>query len=64
MMEGPTKYGFDWGPAKVERLAHIEGRGRVLEVRTEHARVQVHVTEAGRKINVYRVSGDGEFHDR
>lgn len=45
-----TQYGFKWGPAVVERLAHVEGRGRVLEVRTDHARVQIYVTEKGRKI--------------
>lgn len=54
-MEGSTRYGFVWGPAHVERIAHVEGRGRVLEVRTDHARIQIHVTEAGRKINVHRL---------
>ena len=48
-----TSFGFDWGPMKVERAAHIEGRGYVLMVKTEHARLEVFVTEAGRKIKTY-----------
>lgn len=47
-----TQFGFTYGPAIVQRLCHIEGKGRVLEVYTDHARVQLHITEAGRKINV------------
>lgn len=43
-------YGFDWGPMSVTRLAHIEGRGYVLEVTTDHARLQIHVTEKGRRV--------------
>lgn len=48
-----TRYGFDWGPAKIERITHIEGRGRVMEIRTDHARIQVYITEKGRKIDTY-----------
>jgi hypothetical protein len=48
--DGPTRYGFRWGPVAVDRLAHVEGRGRVIEVRTDHARIQVYVSEAGRVI--------------
>jgi hypothetical protein len=47
------RYGFAWGPMIVERSAHIEGRGYILTVKTDHARVEVYVTEKGRKINVY-----------
>jgi hypothetical protein len=50
---GSTRYGFDWGPMSVERLCHIDGRGYVLTIRTEHQEMQVHVTEAGRKIKPY-----------
>lgn len=48
-----TQYGFTYGPATVERVAHVEGRGRTIEVRTDHARIQVYISEKGRKIEVY-----------
>lgn len=54
-MVEPNPYGFNWGPMKVERLIHVEGRGYVLEIRTEHATVQIHVTEKGRKIKPYPI---------
>lgn len=47
------RYGFAWGPMDVTRLSHIEGRGYLLEVSTEHAHIQIHVTEKGRAITVY-----------
>ena len=50
-----TRYGFTWGPATIERCAWIPGRGRVLEIRTEHARLQVHITEAGRRITAHPI---------
>jgi len=55
MSDKLTPFGFTYGPALVQRIAHVEGRGRVLEVVTRHDRVQVHITEAGRKINVERL---------
>lgn len=54
-MSGPTQFGFDWGPIKVERLCHVEGRGYSLEVRTDHARVQLGISEKGRKITVHEL---------
>lgn len=48
-----TKFGFEWGPMKVERLAHIEGRGYVVAVTTEHMTVQVYVSEKGRNVVAY-----------
>lgn len=45
-----NRYGFDWGPMSVTRLGYIEGRGYLVEVTTDHARMQVYVTEKGRKI--------------
>lgn len=48
-----TRYGFTYGPAVVSRLSHIPDRGRVLEVFTRHARVQIYVSEAGRKITIH-----------
>jgi hypothetical protein len=35
----------------VERSTHIEGRGYILTIKTDHARLEVQVTEKGRKIN-------------
>ena len=49
-----TQYGFEWGPMKVERLAHIEGRGYVVTVKTDHNELQVYVSEKGRKVEAYR----------
>jgi hypothetical protein len=46
-------YGFDWGPMSVERLAHVDGKGYALEVKTRHARLQIYVSEKGRKIEAY-----------
>jgi hypothetical protein len=54
-MDNVTDFGFDWGPMRVQRLAHIEGRGYVLEIATDAKVMQVYVTEAGRKIEPYPV---------
>jgi len=46
-------YGFRWGPLSVVRLAHVEGRGYVLSVQTEHhPGVEVRVSEKGHVIKV------------
>lgn len=37
---GSTDFGFRWGPMLVERLAHIDGRGYVLQVQTGHRKMQ------------------------
>lgn len=55
MSDERTQYGFTFGPAKVERVCHVEGRGRVLEIHTPHARLQVYISEAGRKIKAYEL---------
>ena len=52
-MSGLSKYGFDWGPMTVERTGHIEDRGYALTIETDHARIEVYVTEAGRRIRVF-----------
>ena len=52
-MTGPTQYGFAWGPVEVTRVAHIEDRGYVIEVRTDHRSMQVIVSEKGRKITAF-----------
>lgn len=51
----PTRYGFEWGPLAVERLAHIEDRGYVIGIKTEHQTIQIYVSEKGRKIKAYPV---------
>lgn len=50
MTDEPNPYGFNWGPMRVERLAHIEGRGYVLRIHTDHRSLQVQVSEQGRVI--------------
>jgi hypothetical protein len=47
------RYGFRWGPLVVERLAHVEGRGYVLAIRTERESMQVYVSEKGRTMRAY-----------
>ena len=49
-------YGFDWGPLSVERVAHVEGRGYVVDVRSRERYedgVQIYVSEKGRSIRVF-----------
>jgi hypothetical protein len=50
------KYGFRWGPMIVTRIAHIDGRGYVIEVATDHKAMQILVTEKGYKIVPYPVT--------
>jgi hypothetical protein len=45
-----TRYGFQWGPLIVTRMAHITRRGYVLSIETPHESMQVYVTEKGRRI--------------
>jgi hypothetical protein len=54
------RYGFEWGPMRVTRMAHIEGRGYCIEIATEHARLQVLVSEKGRKITTYPIRSASE----
>ena len=48
-----TRYGFQWGPMIVTRMAHITRRGYVLSIETPHQSMQVYVTEKGRKVQAY-----------
>lgn len=48
-----TPYGFTWGPARVERMAHVEGRGYVLGVTTDFGQMQIYISETGRVIRSY-----------
>ncbi len=49
----PRLYGFGWGPFDVTRLAHIEDRGYVIEVRTDYQTMQIRISENGRKITAH-----------
>ena len=49
-----SEFGFDWGPMSVTRMAHIEERGYVVGVRTDHDSIQVFVSQKGRKIRIWR----------
>jgi hypothetical protein len=57
----PTQYGFAWGPMRVERMAHIEGRGYVVSVHGPKGyngpQVQVFVSEKGRTIRAFPLNG-------
>jgi hypothetical protein len=60
-----TQYGFEWGPLCVERVAHIEGRGYVVEIRPRGSHkkaVQVYVSEKGRSVSAH-VRGKVAIHD-
>lgn len=58
---GATRYGFDWGPVVVERVAHVEGRGYCISIRGRKdyngPEVQVYVSEKGRVITAHPLRG-------
>ena len=44
-----TEYGFEYGPAKVTRVAHCDRKSWViLQLTTEKADIQIYVTKTGR----------------
>jgi hypothetical protein len=47
------RYGFEFGSARVTRMAHIEGRYHVMAVDTPHRHVQVAVSPTGRSVRVW-----------
>lgn len=48
-----TKYGFEWGSAKIERYFSDEKKGWVtLGVKTPKADIQIYITRTG-KVRVY-----------
>lgn len=50
-------YGFDWGPASVERATIIErpnGPYRVLTVRTPFQEFQLYISPTGRSVRIFR----------
>jgi hypothetical protein len=60
-MSALTRYGFDWGPVVVERVAHIPGRGYCISIRGRHdytgQEIQVLVSEKGRRVTAYPIRG-------
>ena len=59
--DGTTQYGFRWGPMLVERMAHIDGRGYVVSIRSTELHtgpeVQVYVSEKGRSVKAFPLRG-------
>lgn len=60
---GSSRYGFTWGPMKVERLAVVDrgkqGTSHVLGVTTDRDEIQVYVSRTG-MVRVFR-KGKGEM---
>ena len=56
--DGPTRYGFRWGPMLVERATHLALRkgweNFVVSVKTDHHDVEVYVSRTGRSVRVWR----------
>lgn len=51
-----TIYGFEYGPAKVERMCSDDAKGWVvIGIESKKSRVQVYVTKTG-KVRVYKDS--------
>lgn len=45
-----TRYGFDWGPAKITRCCSDRRGGYVLLVTTKHVQHEVRITPKGTRI--------------
>ena len=45
--------GFQFGPAHVAPLAHIEGRGYAVGVDVGKRRLQIWISEGGRSVRVF-----------
>jgi hypothetical protein len=43
-------YGFQWGPLRVVRLVHVEGRGYLVTLQTEYQSMEIWASEGGRKL--------------
>lgn len=56
--DGSTRYGFRWGPVKVERVAAIKrgaGTYRVLRLATVSGQVlDIYISPEGRRVRVFR----------
>lgn len=52
-----SEYGFTWGNVTVERTMQVEGRGRVVTIKTDAGKsIEVYVSEGGRSIRVFKGS--------
>lgn len=52
-----TEFGFEWGPAVVERIAAIErshGCYRILRVATDYVQLEIYISPGGRKLRIFR----------
>lgn len=55
-MDGLTEYGFEWGPATVERATTFDYYGkpyRVLELKTSTKTLNIYISPHGRSIRVF-----------
>jgi hypothetical protein len=58
-----TRYGFEWGAAKIERLFSDEKKGWVtFAIKTPKKDLQVYVTKTG-KIRIHGKAGIGEWRE-
>lgn len=48
-----TRYGFDYGPLKVQRVATDPKAGIIIHVGSEHKQFQVRVSPKGRNVDVH-----------
>ena len=42
-----TKYGFEWGPLSIERIAHNDSFGVIIYVSGKREQVEIRVTPSG-----------------
>jgi len=53
-----TKFGFTWGPIRVTRVSHVEGRGYVVSITADGTELEVYISPKGRSVRVFdKVSG-------
>ena len=57
------QYGFEWGKARVTRMAHIKDRYHVICLDTPHRHVQLAVSPTGRSVRVW-IDGEEVTHGR
>jgi len=57
--DGPTRFGFVWGPATVERTSQLPDDRRIITVRTPRRLIEIYVTRTG-LIRVFE-RGKGEL---
>ena len=52
-----TRYGFDWGPLKIERVFSHPKHGVVVRIGSEHQQFEVRVSPKGQNVNVNEADG-------